>query len=361
MKGASFCPGLFERSIGMGKDSSKQSDQLQTLLAERDIRKLVNFLKDHVEEFKQSDQFKNYLDFVAKCPKYSTKNIQLLLKQKPTIGHVATFTKWKEQGYHIKRGSKGYKIFMPIIGAKYEDGQPVLNEKNEKVMEVKGFKLGTVFEDKQLVEYEKIPKPVAYLSQDPSLTKELFIALAEISKVEIELKPLEVDGYYSSTEQKIFINSKLHGADLIHTLIHEVTHAKLHQNTETSFGEKQYSIQELEAESTAYIVANNYGMDTSKYTIGYLNSWGLDKISSEDLYDVMENVQAAAKELIESIDSELNKQKEVQMKKTTLQSEIELAKEKQSDLQKELREKIEQQKNKEQSQDKTKTKEGIPL
>ena len=171
MKGASFCPGLFERSIGMGKDSSKQSDQLQTLLAERDIRKLGNFLKDQVEEFKQSDQFKNYLDFVAKCPKYSTKNIQLLLKQKPTIGHVATFTKWKEQGYHIKRGSKGYKIFMPIIGAKYEDGQPVLNEKNEKVMEVKGFKLGTVFEDKQLVEYEKIPKPVAYLSQDPSLTK----------------------------------------------------------------------------------------------------------------------------------------------------------------------------------------------
>ncbi|MGC3362725.1 hypothetical protein ACPTGY_15000, partial [Enterococcus faecalis] len=77
---------------------------------------------------------------------------------------------------------------------------------------------------------------------------------------------------------------------------------------------KQYSIQELEAESTAYIVANNYGIDTSKYTIGYLNSWGLDKISSEDLYGVMEKVQAAAKELIESIDLELKKQKEVQMK-----------------------------------------------
>ncbi|MGC3051171.1 hypothetical protein ACPTKJ_15095, partial [Enterococcus faecalis] len=97
------------------------------------------------------------------------------------------------------------------------------------------------------------------------------------------------------------------------------------------------------------------------YTIGYLNSWGLDKISSEDLYGVIEKVQAAAKELIESIDLELKKQKEVQMKKTTLQSEIELAKEKHSDLQKKLREKIEQQKYKEQSQDKTKTKEGVPL
>ncbi|OTN93635.1 ArdC-like ssDNA-binding domain-containing protein [Enterococcus faecium] len=345
----------------MSKQAPMKSNRLQTLLAEKDTKKLAQFLKEQVDEYKNSEMFKNYLDFIAKCPKYSSHNIQFLLKQKPTIGLVGTFTQWKKQGYHIKKGSKGFKIFMPIIGAKCENGKPILDENNEKVLEVKGFKLGTVFEDKQLVEYEELPKPVSYLNQDPSFARELFIALAEISEVKVELKPLEVDGYYSSTEKKIFINSKLHGADLLHTFIHEITHAKLHSNTVAQYGEKQYSIQELEAESTAYIVANNYGIDTSTYTMGYLNSWGLQMISSEALMEVMENVQQAARELIEKIDSELNKQKETQLKKTALQTEIEMAKEKQSDLQKELREKIEQQKNKEQSQDKTKTKEGVSL
>lgn len=326
----------------MSKQSSTKANRLQTLLAEKETKKLAQFLKEQVDEYKNSEMFKNYLDFIAKCPKYSSHNIQFLLKQKTTIGLVGTFTQWKKQGYHIKKGSKGFKIFMPIIGAKCENGKPILDEKNEKVLEVKGFKLGTVFEDKQLVEYEELPKPVSYLNQDPSFTRELFIALAEISEVEVELKPLEVDGYYSSTEQKIFINSQLHGADLLHTIIHEITHAKLHSNTAVQYGEKQYSIQELEAESTAYIVANNYGIDTSKYTMGYLNSWGLHTISSEALMEVMENVQQAARELIETIDSQMAAKEEVKMKKTSLQTEIEEAKQSQKNL---LEKAKEQQKN----------------
>lgn len=313
------------------ENDSKKVD-IQSLLAERDTSKLSSFLKEQITDYKNSEMFKNYLDFVAKCPRYSSRNIQFLLKQKPTIGLVGTFTKWKEQGFHIQKGSKGYKIFMPIMGKKYENGKPVLDEKGENILEVKGFKLGTVFEDKQLVEYENIPKPIEYLNQDPSNTKDLFMALSEVSEVKVGLKPLEVDGYYSPKDKCIFINANLHGSDLIHTLIHEVTHSKLHTNSNADFGDKRYSLQELEAESTAYIVANNYDIDTSKYTIGYLNSWGLDKISNEELQGVMENIQKTAKALIVKIDKELEKRKEIEPRKTVLQSEIKKAQEKQKEL-----------------------------
>lgn len=306
-------------------DNKEQTD-IQSLLAQKDTSKLSSFLKEQIVEYKNSEMFKNYLDFVAKCPRYSNRNIRFLIKQKPDIGRVGTFTKWKEQGLHIKKGSKGYKIFMPIIKDKYENGKPVLDEKGKKVREVKGFKLGTVFEDKQLVEYENLPKQVEYLNQDPNNTKDLFMALSEVSEVKIGLKPLEVDGFYSPQDKCIFINANLHGADLIHTLIHEVTHSKLHTKSEAIFGDKQYTLQELEAESTAYIVANNYDIDTSKYTMGYLNSWGLDKISNEELQGVMENIQKTAREIIEKIDLELEKRKNLEPTKSKLQIEIQEAK-----------------------------------
>ncbi|AOA04225.1 ArdC-like ssDNA-binding domain-containing protein [Carnobacterium maltaromaticum] len=319
-------------------DNKEQTD-IQSLLAQKDTSKLSSFLKEQIVEYKNSEMFKNYLDFVAKCPRYSNRNIRFLIKQKPDIGRVGTFTKWKEQGLHIKKGSKGYKIFMPIIKDKYENGKPVLDEKGKKVREVKGFKLGTVFEDKQLVEYENLPKQVEYLNQDPNNTKDLFMALSEVSEVKIGLKPLEVDGFYSPQDKCIFINANLHGADLIHTLIHEVTHSKLHTKSEAIFGDKQYTLQELEAESTAYIVANNYDIDTSKYTMGYLNSWGLDKISNEELQGVMENIQKTAREIIEKIDLELEKRKNIEPTKSKLQTEIQEAKKEQKELLKKHEEK----------------------
>ncbi|MDT2971728.1 ArdC family protein, partial [Lactococcus lactis] len=220
-------------------------EDIQSLLAQKDTTKLSSFLKEQISDYKNSEMFKNYLDFVAKCPRYSSRNIRMLQKQKPNIGHVGTFTKWKEQGYHVKKGEHGYKILMQNFRNKYENGKPVLNEKGKKVQELKGFSIGTVFEDKQLVEYENLPKPVEYLNQDPNNTKDLFMALSEVSEVKIGLIPLEVDGFYSLQDNCIFINANLHGADLIHTLIHEVTHSKLHTKSEAIFGDKQYTLQEL--------------------------------------------------------------------------------------------------------------------
>ena len=48
-------------------------------------------------------------------------------------------------------------------------------------------------------------------------------------------------------------------------------------------------------------VANHLNIDTKDYSIGYLNSWSFDKISDEQLENVMKNVQATAKELIEKL------------------------------------------------------------
>ena len=90
----------------------------------------------------------------------------------------------------------------------------------------------------------------------------------------------------------------------------------MHKESQEVFGSEKYALQELEAESTAFVVANHLNIDTKDYSIGYLNSWGFDKISDEQLENVMKNVQATAKELIEKIDNAKTKLSEKKPQET---------------------------------------------
>lgn len=306
-----------------------EKSKLSELINNKDTKQLADTLKKEVSEYRKSDLFKNYLDFLSKTYNYSSRNVQFLLKQKRDMGVVASFTKWKELGYNIKKGSKAYKVFMPIIAKKYENGKPVLDDKGQHVKEVVGYKLGSVFEDSQLVEYDNLPKQVKYLEQDIDNEKKLFLALAKVSEVPVELKPLDHDGSYSPVNESITINAKLHGSDLIHTLIHEVTHSRIHHDSKAKFGDDTYKLQELEAETTAYIVAKKFDIDTSDYTLGYLNSWGLDKVDEKQLVTVLENIQKTASGLIKEIDNALEKKQEKVKERTPLQEKIAQAKNKQ--------------------------------
>jgi len=65
----------------------------------------------------------------------------------------------------------------------------------------------------------------------------------------------------------------------------------------------------------------------------------LDKISNEELQGVMENIQKTARGLIEKIDLELEKRKNLEPKKSKLQTEIQEAKKEQKELLKKHEEK----------------------
>ncbi|WP_259768039.1 zincin-like metallopeptidase domain-containing protein, partial [Lactococcus lactis] len=147
----------------------------------------------------------------------------------------------------------------------------------------------------QLVEYENLPKPVAYLPDNPDDNRKLFFSITKASDVPIKvLETTEMcsgaNGFYSPTTKEICLSPDLKGYQRIKTLLHEITHSKLHKESQEVFGSEKYALQELEAESTAFVVANHLNIDTKDYSIGYLNSWGFDKISDEQLENVMKNV-----------------------------------------------------------------------
>src|SRR5690606_18735105 len=74
-------------------------------------------------------------------------------------------------------------------------------------------------------------------------------------------------GVYRPGDQHIGIKRGLGPVQSFKTLCHETAHLLLHTGTE------QRSMAELEAETTAFLVCNALGVDTSSYSFAYLAHW----------------------------------------------------------------------------------------
>lgn len=92
----------------------------------------------------------------------------------------------------------------------------------------------------------------------------------------------------------------------VKTLVHEMTHAKLHSLDKTGGkgAEKSSRRKEIEAERTAYTVCQHYGIDTSDYSFGYIAGWSEGKELPE-LKASLDTIRQAASEIITSIDEKV--------------------------------------------------------
>ena len=82
--------------------------------------------------------------------------------------------------------------------------------------------------------------------------------------------PTGVNGTYHNREHRIILSSTLSPNGAFKTLIHETAHALLHR-------EATERVQaELEAESCAYLVCAELGLDTGSYSFAYLADWTPD-------------------------------------------------------------------------------------
>ena len=88
------------------------------------------------------------------------------------------------------------------------------------------------------------------------------------------------------------------------TLVHEVSHARLHDRDAMKAEGVAKSAQqkELEAESIAYTVMFHYHMDTSGYSIPYLASWSGSQ-DTKQLKACMDAIRRTAGEIIEEMDA----------------------------------------------------------
>lgn len=275
------------------------------------VQKLTDQLETGITELFNSERYAAYLSTMAKFHRYSFGNILLILLQCPGASQVAGYGDWKKNfGRQVKRGEHGITILAPCPYRRREEVEETAPDGSTAAtiqwVQRVGFRTVTVFDVSQtegkplpelvhkltggVVDYERITEAISHLSPYP---------------ISIEAFPGAAFGCCNFAEQRILVQPDMSQVQTIKTMIHEVSHAKLHAPKEGAAPEEnrseQRSSREVEAESVAYVVCQHFGIDTSDYSFGYVAGWSRGKDLSQ-LKTSLERIRDTAAELIDSIE-----------------------------------------------------------
>ena len=301
-------------------DKSKFDPKAAAEARKQEMDQMAQKLEAGVKDVFQGENYKAYLDFCAKMPRYSINNQILIMMQKPDATMCQSFTGWKEMGRFVKKGEKGIRVMAPApykmereqdkLGA---DGKPVFDKDGEPVKEVvevkvNAFKPVSTFDISQ-TEGESVPRlGVDELTGSVEGYATLMEAIKQASPVPISFENIEsgAKGYFQVEENRIAIQDGMSEAQTVKTALHEASHATLHskeaQNKDSD--KKSRSQKECEAESVAYVVCQHYGIDTSEYSFPYVAGWSSDKEVPE-LKASLDTIRRAASDLIVKIDEKI--------------------------------------------------------
>ena len=313
----------------------KEKIIIENLAYGNDAKGLNEHLKMGLKEYVNSDQYKKYLDTISKFHNYSRRNIDLIHQQKPDATLIAGAKKWNESfERYINKGEKGFTIYAPSeYKVKDLNGDFVL-DKDGKVKTNIRFIPVKVFDVSQTNGKELSLNSVE-LENNVENYVDIYKALKEIADkdnikivfVDKELMP-RAYGSYTPAKNTIELRKGMGQGDTLSTLIHELAHAKYQSKIITT---EEYSLNELHAESIAYVTSKHLGLDTSKQSFGYLNSYMKDRKDFTDLDRVIDKIHSDAKDLINKIDTTLEKVKSKEITRDKFQSKIERAIEKQKE------------------------------
>lgn len=313
----------------------KEKIIIENLAYGNDAKGLNEHLKMGLKEYVNSDQYKKYLDTISKFHNYSRRNIDLIHQQKPDATLIAGAKKWNESfERYINKGEKGFTIYAPSeYKVKDLNGDFVLDKDGKvktnirfipvKVFDVsqtngKELSLNSVELENNVENYVDIYKAIKEIADKDNI---------KIVFVDKELMP-RAYGSYTPAKNTIELRKGMGQGDTLSTLIHELAHAKYQSKIITT---EEYALNELHAESIAYVTSKHLGLDTSKQSFGYLNSYMKDRKDFTDLDRVIDKIHNDAKDLINKIDTTLEKVKSKEVTKDKFQSKIERAIEKQKE------------------------------
>jgi antirestriction protein ArdC len=252
---------------------------------------LVKEVKEGVAKIQSSDDWKKFLDASAKFWRYSFNNQMLIAIQRSNATQVAGFHTWKEMGRYVKAGEHGIRILAPML-VKVKDGQ-----EDETIVR---FRSVSVFDISQ-TEGKDLPSVVHPLKGEAP--GGMFFKLKEFAEtqgftVQFGSMTNGRQGYLND-KNEIVLKSGVGNAQSSKTLCHELAHGMLKHldDKELSASEK-----ELEAETSAWVVCRNLGLETSEYSFGYLATWAPSKDRDAKLEKAAHKACEVAKKIMEGLE-----------------------------------------------------------
>src|SRR5665648_136856 len=275
------------------KTREEKESEVKTLI--KDTEKKVN------EYFESPERIKEYLSFMAKFYNYSVNNSILIDHQFRGAVGVGSYAFWKEKNFLVNKGEKGIKILVPRVSK-----DKFKNEKGEikSIDKATAQELPNIFPNKWLegtVEnYNTLNKGME------EIAKKIGVEIVEI-KQELGV----AKGVSFPYKKEVALNPRNTELQNVKTLLHELTHAKLH--TMDKLDKYETHEKEFQAELTAYTVCSHFGIDTSDYSLKYLHDWTKDK-TLKDKKELLKEVRETIVEYIEILEATLMNEREVESK-----------------------------------------------
>jgi antirestriction protein ArdC len=260
-------------------DNGRLPDQVDRLVA------IHAQLTAAVEDLTRSEAWRRMLTVAARMPTYSPSNVLLIATQRPEATRVAGFAAWKSVGRHVRKGERGIAILAPCLHRRQEETatqpgeEPAAESDPTARRQLSGFRVVHVFDVTQ-TDGEPLPDidPTELEGRAP---ERLWEQLAELAKSDgFTLERGACSGAYGHTrfdDRTIRIRADVDPAQAVKTLAHEIGHIRA--DHEARFlGDYHRSPAcrgraEVEAESIAYLIAAEAGLDTSNYSVAYVANW----------------------------------------------------------------------------------------
>ena len=340
------------------------------------LQEITAGIEQGIKELFESEKYMRYLSVMSKFHRYSVNNTMLIYMQRPDATLVAGFNKWKNQfERHVKKGEHGITIIAPTpYKKKIEEMKrdpdthaPILDADGKAVMEEKEIEISMfrpvkVFDVSQ-TDGKPLPELASSLSGTVPHYEAFMEALRRSAPVPIEFEPMaeNMDGYFSSDQQRIAIREGMSEVQTVSAAVHETAHSKLHDpkkyeaeptwkivmvsegGTKHDFrldfateaeaeqaaaeegwryvdenrfewrleveedltavkqAAKNRNTEEVEAESISYAVCQYFGIQTGENSFGYIASWSKDK-ELKELRASLETINKTSCELINDIE-----------------------------------------------------------
>ncbi|WP_257593972.1 ImmA/IrrE family metallo-endopeptidase [Lactiplantibacillus plantarum] len=295
---------------------------------------LVAQAEQQILKLTDSDQFKKYLNTLAKFHQYSARNIDLIYAQNPQATQVAGFKQWQTDfNRTVNKGAKAIRIAAPIIKKITPADQKRLDTTDERA--IVGYRYLPIFDVAQtsgapvLSAKDFVKGNLADHQNVTSLYNAFKDYLNQQTDLQVSEAPLAklngAKGYFQPSTNEIVIGGdESDNALKLKTLYHEYAHSQLH-GLKSAFKDRPRAYQETQAEAVAYVAMQNIGVDTSNYSLGYVATWAKDKAV---IHSALSEIQQVSNKVIELSDGltkqlglqEAQKEPEHDLKKLSAQA-----------------------------------------
>lgn len=319
--------GVLEAPAAYGLRESGKEQSTPSKSTKDGLKEITDKLEQGIRDFFSGEKYQDYLRTMSRFHHYSLNNTILIAMQKPYATVVAGYNRWQDQFQrNVLKGEKGIRIIAPApVKTKKEvekldpvTQRPMRDVTGKTMMEeveikIPRFRVVSVFDVSQ-TDGKPLPQLASSLTGDVKQYDIFMESLKRSSPVPITFEAMRdsTDGYFSQNKQMIAIREGMSEIQTVSAAIHEIAHAKLHNQVPEKLNEnageakiaekpKDRRTEEVEAESVSFAVCAYYGIATDENSFGYIAAWSKDKDLPE-LKASLETISKTSAGLIDDID-----------------------------------------------------------